>query len=783
MDSVLFPCFQNQLYESLVSTTRAVIIVGSHDIDFYRSLDPDFALLFTSCNKRLLDLMNSLIQLVSSGKSGKIDDYEDLNYKWWDIVDVVDSLLEKTSSHETDGGILKDSKKKKLSYKFIHAENVLRPQLRFSTAPDNNPDTPWKRKITVKPNALVPLNSCISENNDIWSKTNIALHPYEYEINNIKYSEELFKGKKPIDPIPFNDSKAIWVNTVQLLEDMVKNLKNATEIAVDLEHHDYRSYQGFVCLMQISTRNIDWIVDTLELREELEILNEVLHGASMDIIWLQRDFGLYIVGLFDTYHATRVLGFEGHSLAFLLKKYVNFDSDKRYQLADWRIRPLPEEMLSYARSDTHFLLYIYDQLKNELLLKSTLSHNLLLLVLSASNNVALKVFEKDKYDIDGFGVDGWKNILQKWSNCLTSELQVSVLISLHQWRDKIARQEDESVRYVLPNQTLVQIAVNCPDNAASVLSICNHIPPLVRVYVDEIVQIIQSTKRDKLKKISSLSNLEVPPRDLCFSKNSDMMKDTNFIDCDRLFQNDIINTKLMYLVAKSSVFWNETIENYGIKYTKIAAIKNILKDMRLIVQLPLLSDKVLLDKDLDNYISMNKDDIIVEKNDLIHNTSIDKSDSGISFYHSFTKRNIDQLLDNQKDDILIVKKLGKKQKRFFDVSENKYNVIEENNDFLSTYDKSLLLLGDFNGSKEKKKKKSNKRAKLLGNITECSENLKPYDYEKEPSFFNKLHDNYRLKESIELYENNLDSEVEERFKQPKCENAPRSGLRSMVFGK
>ena len=56
---------------------------------------------------------------------------------------------------------------------------------------------------------------------------------------------------------------------------MLDDLKQATEIAVDLEHHDYRSYHGFVCLMQISTRKQDWIVDTLELREELIALNEV----------------------------------------------------------------------------------------------------------------------------------------------------------------------------------------------------------------------------------------------------------------------------------------------------------------------------------------------------------------------------------------------------------------------------------------------------------------------------------------------------------------------------
>lgn len=42
-------------------------------------------------------------------------------------------------------------------------------------------------------------------------------------------------------------------------------------------------------------------------------------------------------------------------------------ADKRYQLADWRARPLTRDMLHYARADTHFLLYIHDRMKQELL--------------------------------------------------------------------------------------------------------------------------------------------------------------------------------------------------------------------------------------------------------------------------------------------------------------------------------------------------------------------------------------------------------------------------------
>ena len=69
-----------------------------------------------------------------------------------------------------------------------------------------------------------------------------------------------------------------------------------------------------------------------------KISTKVLHGAFMDVKWLQRDLGLYLVGYFDTCLAADVLNYPAKGLATLLKKFVQFDADKKYQLADWRIR-------------------------------------------------------------------------------------------------------------------------------------------------------------------------------------------------------------------------------------------------------------------------------------------------------------------------------------------------------------------------------------------------------------------------------------------------------------
>ena len=76
-------------------------------------------------------------------------------------------------------------------------------------------------------------------------------------------------------PSSLEDTRATWVATIDAFQSMLSKLRTATEIAVDLEHHSYRSYSGFLCLMQISDREEDWVVDLLAVRDEVESLNEV----------------------------------------------------------------------------------------------------------------------------------------------------------------------------------------------------------------------------------------------------------------------------------------------------------------------------------------------------------------------------------------------------------------------------------------------------------------------------------------------------------------------------
>lgn len=118
-------------------------------------------------------------------------------------------------------------------------------------------------------------------------------HPYRHEIAHITFPSRMFETHTPISPKSFAETPFTWVSTSSDFATMLDKLRNAQEIAVDLEYHNYRSFGGFVCLMQISSREEDWIVDPFELRDEMEELNEVFTDpkvVKVSIVCFSREY-------------------------------------------------------------------------------------------------------------------------------------------------------------------------------------------------------------------------------------------------------------------------------------------------------------------------------------------------------------------------------------------------------------------------------------------------------------------------------------------------------------
>lgn len=323
-------------------------------------------------------------------------------------------------------------------------------------------------------------------------------------------SPEQLSKSVVIPPRKIEETPLVHVDTAAALKNMIEELNEATEIAVDVEHHSYRTFQGITCLLQLSSRKKDYIVDALALREELHELNEifadpkivkVFHGADCDIEWLQRDLSIYVVNMFDTHQAAKRLNFARLSLSFLLKHYCQIDANKTLQLADWRIRPLPEELVLYARQDTHYLLYIWDILHNELRKQANGQVNLLQNVYQLSTDVCKRRYIKVKLTPDSHME------LYRKSKRIFDNRQLHAYKELFFWRDKIAREEDESTSYILPNHMMLQIAENLPREMQGILACCNPIPPLVRQHLHVLHRFILNARDQPLVKVNCPSSI------------------------------------------------------------------------------------------------------------------------------------------------------------------------------------------------------------------------------------------------------------------------------------
>jgi exosome complex exonuclease RRP6 len=219
----------------------------------------------------------------------------------------------------------------------------------------------------------------------------------------------------------------------------------------------------------------------------------------MDMIWLQRDFGVYVVGMFDTERAAVALRYPSRGLAYLLQRFINFQAQKQHQLADWRVRPLSQDLLDYARADTHFLLYVYDCMRNELIDNSNFSdpeQDLLQQVLDGSKAYQLQRYENPIYDAErGMGPSGWYNQISK-TPVLLSKQQFAVYRALHQWRDNVARQEDDSIHFVMNKHTLLSLAKEMPTTKEKLLNASASQTAAMKQRRDELLGIIFKAKED-----------------------------------------------------------------------------------------------------------------------------------------------------------------------------------------------------------------------------------------------------------------------------------------------
>ena len=228
-------------------------------------------------------------------------------------------------------------------------------------------------------------------------------------------------------------------------------------VAVDTESNSLYAFQEQVCLIQFSTPDGDFLVDPLAL-PDLTVLDElfatdriekIFHAAEYDMICLRRDFDFRFNALFDTMVAARILGWKKVGLGSILESLFGIKVDKRFQRANWGQRPLTEELLTYARLDTHFLIELRSRLQSQLETADKLA-------LAAEDFARVTQVVGPKRVAESelcFRVNASRDL---------NGQQLAVLQELCKFRESMARRMNRPSFKVMGDRTLLAIAQDAP---------------------------------------------------------------------------------------------------------------------------------------------------------------------------------------------------------------------------------------------------------------------------------------------------------------------------------
>jgi exosome complex exonuclease RRP6 len=540
------------------------------------------------------------------------------------------------------------------------------------------------------------------------------------------------------------DTKLSFIDTKESFDEFINEISKYDEIAVDLEHHSKESYLGITCLIQISTRDSDYILDAIKLRSYLNKLNiiftnpnilKVFHGADYDINWLQRDFGVYVVNMFDTGRASRILSYESFSLKYLLLKFCDFETDKSYQLADWRIRPLTEGMIKYARSDTHFLLYIYDNLKKELISKSLENNDSGIFIyyklcLKQSSEICLQSYQKPKVKDETY-----YHYMQINGNKPKKEL--GIIKETYIFRDYLGRVLDRDPKEILKKAMIFKLSKNNEFTIDKLLTIINYDTPFLR-YLNEYIDVINEKIKRMEKKMEN-SFHEIKKRDEAeYIKRVQQILEKSKME----EENELISNKKLFLSEEKIKLADEQIKNIS------DTIK--IKDIN-----PNINTLFLTPSEIERGDTPKKNMCINNNNDILQNFNL------VEFLHK--KHNISQirisssritkeeekknLLNNKResrDDKNILEKISKDMQ---DITNNNliFSKLKEN--YEDTKNKIVSESeGESDESDEFDTNKNKKETKIQKKIREKEEKLKKFiKNNKESKYENERNFKYKGK--------------------------------------
>ncbi len=245
------------------------------------------------------------------------------------------------------------------------------------------------------------------------------------------------------------------VTTTAELSALCDRVRGAERVGVDTEFHNERTYTARLMVVQLAFEDGYAIVDPLaiaNLRPLAEALSEttvVGHALTSDLKIFADRFGIVPSQIFDCQVAASFLGYGmAISLADLVRDLCGVRLKKSQTVSDWSARPLSEKQLEYLVDDVAHLTDMHDKLATRLNAKGRLEWAIQECELLA--------------DIERYQTDERRAYARIPGANRMSRRELGVLSELVRLRDRMARERDLPLKYIVPDDVLGGLATLRP---------------------------------------------------------------------------------------------------------------------------------------------------------------------------------------------------------------------------------------------------------------------------------------------------------------------------------
>lgn len=240
-------------------------------------------------------------------------------------------------------------------------------------------------------------------------------------------------------------------------------------VALDAERASGFRYGQKAYLVQLRRAGSGtWLIDPVmcpdlsELQEVVADVEWVLHAASQDLPCLA-ELGLHPRTLFDTELGSRLAGRPRVGLAAAMEHYLGVTLAKEHSAQDWSTRPLPRPWLLYAALDVELLVELRDAVAADLAEQGKAAW-------AAQEFEALTHFRGPQAKVDPWRkTSGLHKVRTRRGLAVVRELWLT--------RDAIAQDRDCSPGRVLPDSSLLELALPSGDRPRQPRSVARNPQP------------------------------------------------------------------------------------------------------------------------------------------------------------------------------------------------------------------------------------------------------------------------------------------------------------------